>query len=303
LLHWPPIPDPPVLNAISNPDGDGDYSVTWNAADRADTYNLQEDVSPAFSNPSTPFTGPGTSWIAGGKPVGLYYYRVKATNSWGDSAWSTAQSEDVSVPNGLITLAQQDFEGSFPGAWQVKGSSPYYWGQRNCRVLAGSYSGWAVGGGTSGGALGCGSDYPTNVESWMIYGPFSLQGATAANLTYQAWVNTEPSHDYLCHLASVDGVNFHGHGPCTSGYTSGWVAQTLDLSNVDTLGNLLGQPQVWVAVYFFSDSTFAYPEGAYIDNVVLQECTAVSCPPVTNQVSTSGNDRSVDIPMTKTRTK
>jgi hypothetical protein len=203
-----------------------------------------------------------------------------------------------------VTLAQQDFEGSFPGAWQVSdqfpGTGEYYWANRNCQVFAGSSSGWAVGGGANGSGLACGSDYPNDADSWMIYGPFSLQGATAANLTYQAWVNTEVTFDNLCRFASVDGVNFYG--TCTSGNTGGWVAKTLDLSNVYTLGNLLGQPQVWVAVYFFSDSSFTFPEGAYIDNVVLQECSASVCPPVTSSTA-SNTDRSADTPVTKARTK
>lgn len=103
MNRWPPIPDAPVLNAISNSDGDGNYSVTWNAAYLADTYTLQEDDNAAFSSPVTVYDhGDGTSWTASGKASGTYYYRVKATNSWGDSGWSNVQSTIVSPPQSVV---------------------------------------------------------------------------------------------------------------------------------------------------------------------------------------------------------
>ncbi len=97
---WPPLPNTPVLNTISN-SGGGNYIVSWNAAARADSYTLQEDDNAGFSSPATAY-GPGTalSWPATGKPNGTYYYRVKATNSYGDSGWSSTQSVSVQSPSG-----------------------------------------------------------------------------------------------------------------------------------------------------------------------------------------------------------
>ncbi len=51
----------------------------------------------------------------------------------------------------------------------------------------------------------------------------------------------------------------------------------LDLSAVPTVGNLLGQTQVWIAFEFYSDDINAVAEGAYVDNVVLRKCEATSC--------------------------
>jgi uncharacterized repeat protein (TIGR01451 family) len=103
MNRWPPIPDAPVLNGISNSDGDGNYSVTWNVAYLADTYTLQEDDNAAFSSPVTVYGhGGGTSWTASGKASGTYYYRVKATNSWGDSGWSNVQSAIVLPPPSVL---------------------------------------------------------------------------------------------------------------------------------------------------------------------------------------------------------
>jgi uncharacterized repeat protein (TIGR01451 family) len=103
MKRWPPIPDAPVLNAIGNSDGDGNYTVTWDAAFLADTYTLQEDDNAAFSSPVTVYDhASGTSWTASGKASGTYYYRVEATNSWGDSGWSNVQSAIVLPPPSVL---------------------------------------------------------------------------------------------------------------------------------------------------------------------------------------------------------
>lgn len=95
MKRWPPIPDTPVLNPINNPNGSSSYTVSWQPAHLADTYTLQEATNPDFTGAVTRYTGTGTSWTATGKTPGTYYYRVKATNSWGDSGWSNAQQTTV----------------------------------------------------------------------------------------------------------------------------------------------------------------------------------------------------------------
>jgi len=105
MKRWPPIPDTPTLNAISNPDGDGNYTVSWNAAYLASTYTLQEDDNAGFSSPAVQYTSSGTSWNAVGKAGGTYYYRVKASNSWGDSGWSSVQSASVRPPTVFYSVA------------------------------------------------------------------------------------------------------------------------------------------------------------------------------------------------------
>jgi hypothetical protein len=98
LRRWPPILDTPVLNPISNPDSDGNYTVDWNAIDLAQTYTLQEDNNAAFSSPTTVYSGPNTSKSITGRDVGTYYYRVRASNEFGSSAWSGVRSIVVIIP-------------------------------------------------------------------------------------------------------------------------------------------------------------------------------------------------------------
>jgi inhibitor of cysteine peptidase len=96
-------------------------------------------------------------------------------------------------------IMTEDFEGSFPGPWDVfdsvSGYGEYYWAKRNCRPHSGSYSGWGVGGGANGSSLSCGANYPDNAKSWMIYGPFDLSSASDAELLFWRW-NLAESCDY-----------------------------------------------------------------------------------------------------------
>lgn len=181
-------------------------------------------------------------------------------------------------PGGWVTILEETFEAEFPGVWELfddfPGDGEHYWGKRDCRAYAGSYSGWAVGGGADGALLSCGSDYPDNAESWMIYGPFSLAEATAGDLTFHLWLNSEIEDDRIFRGASTDGAHFYGYS--TTGDSQGWVNKVLDLTDVPTLGNLMGQPNVWIGLIFASDSSTNYPEGAYVDDIVLRKYVSAS---------------------------
>ncbi len=89
---WPPVPDIPMLYHIINPDEDGNYIVCWSTAARATSYTLEEDDNSAFSSPTTRYSGSETCWTASDKETGTYYYRVRASNSWGNSGWSNVES-------------------------------------------------------------------------------------------------------------------------------------------------------------------------------------------------------------------
>lgn len=199
-----------------------------------------------------------------------------------------------------VVIMSENFDTTFPtDRWQVTN----HWGQRACEAAGGGGSAWVEGAGN----LPCGSAYHTSERSWMIFGPFSLADAAAARLTYQMWLNSEPNFDYLFVGASVDGTNFSGTAYSgTSGagakaakqqkakfsvatgkvkvqkpenvakervkaVTTSWVARTLDLANVPTLGNLIGQSNVWIAFVWNSDGSITLPQGAFVDDIVLSK--------------------------------
>jgi hypothetical protein len=242
---------------------------------------IVREHSPPEPIPTTP-TPTNTATTAAGTPTPTQTATPTATQT--ATSTNTPTPTTTSTPGTWTIIVNDGFEGSFPGVWTVSDDQPgygeYYWGKRNCNPFLGSYSAWAVGGGADGGSLPCSSNYPSNAISWMIYGPFSLADATDAEMLFEVWVNTEPAsppdiYDAVCWMASINGINFSGD--CMYGDSSGWVDQVLDLTNVTDLGDLTGQPNVWVAFYFFSDGSLEYVEGAFVDAVLLRKCTSVSC--------------------------
>jgi hypothetical protein len=178
-----------------------------------------------------------------------------------------------------ITVASEDFEAP-NSAWQfLDANGPvngeYRWGRRSCRPYDGAYSGWAVGGGLDGASLPCGTDYPDNASSWMVYGPFSLAGASAAELHFTVWLRSAPS-DEFCYGASSDGASYSAF--CLTAQTQSWVPLSFDLGSTEA-GQQLGKPQVWVALVFRSDAAEHVAEGAYVDDVVVRKCVGGVCPP------------------------
>lgn len=204
----------------------------------------------------------------------------------------TPTNTPTATPTPWITLLNDTFEGDFPGPWQLSTNTneQYHWGKRNCRGFQSANSAWAVGGGSVGGSSGCFIEYPDSAFNWMVYGPFSLEGMSAAEMTFQVWLNSELSEDFLCYVASglggFDGSNYEGY--CLSGDSSeepgnidGWVNFNLDLTDIygDGSVSLLGDSSVWIAFLFTSDESINFPEGGYVDNVIIRKC-ASGCPPV-----------------------
>jgi len=203
--------------------------------------------------------------------------------------------------SGWVTILSEGFEETFPGVWWVYDgdgttNGEYYWGKRACRPYAGSYSGWGVGAGLNGASLGCDSYYPNYAYSWMQYGPFSLVDATAAELRFKLWLNTPGYPDRLSYYASIDGNYFYGY---YSNPTGGWTERVMDLSNVYTLGNLLGQPNVWIAFRFYSDASTNGAEGAYLDDILLRKCPSGATCSVGASLPTRGVDAETPVRVTR----
>ncbi len=182
------------------------------------------------------------------------------------------------VVAGWGNLLTEDFESTFPGSrWQLDGNPT--WGKVTYRKRAGSYSAYAVGGGSA--KVTPPGPYPPNKTTWMVSGPYDLTQASDAELTFYHWTRTEYTsdfkHDGLCTLASIDGQKFYGvcyYGDFTQqpGNVQGWNPGTFDLTDVNQLGNLTGKPSVWVAFTFASDASIQYEE-TYVDDVALRVYT------------------------------
>ncbi|TES93454.1 MAG: hypothetical protein E3J88_00040, partial [Anaerolineales bacterium] len=174
---------------------------------------------------------------------------------------------------GWQTIFSDDFEGTFPGEWDVfdndgPTNGTYFWAKKDCNPNTGSYSAWAVGEGADGSALACGIDYPDGANSWMIYGPFSLADATDAEFRFMYWLNSQLSNDILYAVASKNGIDFYG---AYTSVTTDWSGLIFDLTNVPVLGDLTGEAQVWVVFAFQSNTDTHYAEGAYVDDIEVRK--------------------------------
>jgi len=194
---------------------------------------------------------------------------------------------------GPRTLLVEEFElAAWPSGstWQVFDDNgavggEYRWENR-CTGYQSSRSAWAIGGGAQGDLLGTCSDiYPSQLDSWMVIGPFDLSGATSATLSFTMWLNSEcvgtdcaSKVDPLWAVASTNGSQFNGRWWAgdwkddAGALAGGWWPATLDLAAY------VGEPRVWIGFNFVSDASVGYPGGAFLDDVRLT--AVVPCDPV-----------------------
>ena len=91
---------------------------------------------------------------------------------------------------GWITLLEEGFETEPGPLWRFRDDNganfgAYQWGRRGCQAFTGGYAAWAAGGGADGERLPCGSPYPADLATTMIYGPFSLADAKMAQMRFR----------------------------------------------------------------------------------------------------------------------
>jgi hypothetical protein len=167
--------------------------------------------------------------------------------------------------NGWTNILTENFEGDFPGAtWALLGDPT--WGKESHRAHNGSSSAYCAAGGAS--AVAAPGPYPNDMDAWMIYGPFDLSDASDAELLFYRWNKSEPENDGLIWGASTNGSNYYGRG--ARGDSGGWQSVIFDLKDVYTLGDVTGEPEVWIGFYFESDESTT-DEGAYVDDIVLRK--------------------------------
>ena len=184
--------------------------------------------------------------------------------------------------DGWVNVFTDGFEAeSF--SWQSLGwiagwGDSYTWGRSACRVYAGQFSAWIAAAGT-GAPLPCGATYPNTMGTMMYLNqPINLAYAGKGELRSQVWANLAAGDEVCLKVAVTDSESCENlgttpyHGVCRSGQTNGWETLTLDLANVPTLGNVLGQPRVCPAIIFQADAAGNRSEGAYVDDVSLRLC-------------------------------
>ena len=92
-------PGASVLDPISNPDGNGEYLTNWSDVPGASTYRLEEADNAGFITPTVRYEGGLTEFLITGQEGGTWYYRVVATNTYGDGPSSNINQWELSHPH------------------------------------------------------------------------------------------------------------------------------------------------------------------------------------------------------------
>ena len=132
-------PDPPSSISVPSSDSDGSYSVSWGSADRATSYELQERDGPSASW-NTVYTGENRSKSLSGRDVGHgYYYRVRASNSAGDSGWREDGPCVVGSTGCGVTISELPSEAHYGQSYSnIVVSVSYVWVAANDRPDGGA---------------------------------------------------------------------------------------------------------------------------------------------------------------------
>lgn len=174
------------------------------------------------------------------------------------------------------TLVDDNFEGAFPGQWQLFSAIQTYWGQTSYRASRGSQSVYCAAGGDNPAPAG--GPYLNDMNVWMVFGPFSLADAQEATVAFDLWMKTQPASgntyfDQLFYGFSLDESNYSGF--ITAGDSGGWGAGSFSASDITAI-DVLGQSQVWLGFGFQTDGSIT-DEGVYLDNIVLTKTTSNPC--------------------------
>jgi hypothetical protein len=111
--------------------------------------------------------------------------------------------------------------------------------------------------------------------------PVNLRYVARGEYSAKVWTNLGPGAQVCLNVAVIESGLCEGawgpigdyHGICRGGETGGWEDLTLDLADVPTLGDVLGEENVCLAVTFWGgEGTETRAEGAYVDDVSLRIC-------------------------------
>jgi hypothetical protein len=176
----------------------------------------------------------------------------------------------IPVDEGWSVLLADDFEAGFPGTtWTVffEEGKPH-WDVWSCTSGTSPHhsAGCAAGG---EGAIDCGEEYPDLMNTFMTAGPVSIPDAniSAGYVQCVLNLNSEIEVDEFFMLVSLDGEDDWNGFKYSGWYSSRTL--TLDLANVPFLGNVLGEPELWVSFGFRSNDSVVDVNGAQVDDVVL----------------------------------
>lgn len=173
---------------------------------------------------------------------------------------------------GWQEIKRETFEGAFPNTgWTLIDANPndgkeYLWDDDDYRAHPDPndpypWAAWQANGGANGYDPATNPRYPPNMASWMIYGPFDLSEARAAEAVFWLWRQIEVNYDRVFFGVSPDGTTFYSW---QWDGTADWQEMRFGLDSY------LGDASVWVGWLFESDRTVQY-EGPWVDDILIRK--------------------------------
>jgi Zn-dependent metalloprotease len=253
-------------------------------------------VAALFYEAQTNLLGPASDYFDLDAVLGQAAINLAWTPAQRANLERASRAVEIALPASVVTIFSDGFEGSFPGLWAVYDSSGVgtQWGKSTAWAASGSASAWCAAGGTY--PQPSGGPYVNNMDTWMVYGPFSLASVVDAYMGFDMILNVEAGYDYVWWGLSIDGLNFYGFPvSTTTAEFPNPVHEVMNFRDITAI-SALGQSSVWIAFYFHSDASGSNYAGAYIDNVVINKavCAAPSSPILTAPaLAASGSDYTV----------
>jgi len=157
-------------------------------------------------------------------------------------------------------LFEEDFEATFPqgpcAVYDVSNDGfERTWGKDNFRFSTGSWAGWPASAGADSVDPAV-SNYPADLDSWLICGPFNLSYAQDFLVNFNRWMEINDADDHFFVGASTDGSTFRGLN--WSG-VSNWSTYHIWFQGV------AGDDSVWVGWQFYSDGDGDQAAGVWLD--------------------------------------
>lgn len=175
-----PAPSTPSgLTATAGSCGTGTINLSWNSVSGATSYTLQRATNSSFSSGLTSvYSGGSTSYSNTGLNAGTtYYYRVRASNSSGNSSWSSTVSRQAPAVC-TYTISYNANGGSGTMSSQTKTQNVALTLSSNTFTRSGyTFTGWNTSSTGSGTSYTSGASYTANASA-TLYAQWS--GATCS---------------------------------------------------------------------------------------------------------------------------
>ena len=163
-----------------------------------------------------------------------------------------------------ITIVTENCDDGNLNGWRLGDGSDdgkeYLWGCDDFRSQDGGMSAWPARSGANG-IDPAANNYPNDMYSWIVYGPFDLSNAIDAEIKFDLWRRIESGYDFVFAGMSTDGIHFSGY------YYDGNRSWEQERPNFSSFA---GNSQVWVAFIFSSDSSIT-DAGPWIDNIQIRK--------------------------------